>query len=285
MANDESSTGSSYDWKAYRYDPSLVAAVVFIVCFVVTTFFHLYQLVRTRTWYFIPLCIGGCFEWIGYIGRALSSQESPNWNLGPYIMQTLLLLIAPALFAASIYMELGRIIELVDGEEHAMIRKRWLTKLFVCGDILSFTMQMAGGGIMSSGSLSSVKLGEKIVIAGLFIQILFFGLFIIVSFSFNVRMHRQPTEKATERHAVWHTHLNALYVASALIMVRSIFRVVEYIQGNDGYLLRHEVYLYVFDAVLMLAVMLVFNFMHPSEVKALLKGGRVAKGFKMYSTG
>jgi len=59
-------------------------------------------------------------------------------------MQTLLLLIAPALFAASIYMELGRIIELVDGEAHAMIRKRWLTKLFVCGDVLSFTLQMAG---------------------------------------------------------------------------------------------------------------------------------------------
>ena len=59
-------------------------------------------------------------------------------------MQTLLLLIAPALFAASIYMELGRIIELVDGESHAMIRKRWLTKLFVCGDVLSFTLQMAG---------------------------------------------------------------------------------------------------------------------------------------------
>jgi hypothetical protein len=59
-------------------------------------------------------------------------------------MQTLLLLIGPALFAASIYMELGRIIELVDGESRAMIRKRWLTKLFVCGDVLSFTLQMAG---------------------------------------------------------------------------------------------------------------------------------------------
>jgi len=41
-------------------------------------------------------------------------------------------------------MELGRIIELVDGESHAMIRKRWLTKLFVCGDVVSFTLQMAG---------------------------------------------------------------------------------------------------------------------------------------------
>ena len=81
---------------------------------------------------------------MGYIGRVLSSRESPNWTLGPFIMQSLLLLLAPALYAASIYMVLGRIIELIDGEKQSLIRKRWLTKLFVMGDVLSFTVQMAG---------------------------------------------------------------------------------------------------------------------------------------------
>ena len=50
---------NSYDWKYYRYDPSLVAALIFIVLFILTASFHLYQLVRTRTWYFIPLVVGG----------------------------------------------------------------------------------------------------------------------------------------------------------------------------------------------------------------------------------
>jgi len=129
---------------------------------------------------------------------------------------------------------------------------------------------------MSSGSLDSLHLGERIVIGGLFVQVAFFGFFVFVSHSFNVRMHRLPTEKAEQRHDIWHKHLNTLYFASMLIMVRSIFRVVEYIQGNDGYLLRHEYYLYIFDAVLMLAVMVAFNLVHPSEVKALLKGDRMA---------
>lgn len=83
-------------------------------------------------------------EWIGYVGRAISHQETPNWTLGPYLVQTLLLLLAPALFAASIYMELSRIILLVDGESHALLKRNWLTKLFVCGDVLSFLLQMAG---------------------------------------------------------------------------------------------------------------------------------------------
>ena len=74
----------------------------------------------------------------------MSSNETPDWTLGPYILQTLLLLIAPALYAASIYMMLGRIILLTEGEQHSMISQRWLTKIFVAGDVASFLMQGAG---------------------------------------------------------------------------------------------------------------------------------------------
>ena len=59
-------------------------------------------------------------------------------------MQSLLILVAPALFAASIYMELGRIILLVEGEKHAIIKRRFLTKIFVAGDVLSFITQGSG---------------------------------------------------------------------------------------------------------------------------------------------
>jgi hypothetical protein len=84
-------------------------------------------------------------ECTGYVGRALA--HSNEYSLGIYIMQTLLLLVAPALFAASIYMVLGRLILLTNGEAFAPIRARWLTKIFVCGDILSFLVQ--SGGICS----------------------------------------------------------------------------------------------------------------------------------------
>ena len=64
--------------------------------------------------------------------------------MGPYIMQSVLILIAPALFAASIYMILGRIILLTDGEHHSLIPRKWLTKLFVFGDVASFMLQSSG---------------------------------------------------------------------------------------------------------------------------------------------
>lgn len=69
--------------------------------------------------------------------------------MNPYIMQSVLLLVAPALFAASIYMELGRIVLMVDGERALFIRRTWLTKIFVAGDVLSFLMQSSGRPIFS----------------------------------------------------------------------------------------------------------------------------------------
>lgn len=81
-------------------------------------------------------------EIIGYIGRTISTNDL--WALGPYIVQSILLLIAPAFFAAAIYIVLGRIIRFVDGERHSLIRLKWLTKIFVTGDVAAFLLQMAG---------------------------------------------------------------------------------------------------------------------------------------------
>jgi hypothetical protein len=138
MANDDTA------FKKYRYDPSIAAGIVFAVLFLLTSLFHLFQLVRAKTWYFIPLMLGGLVELIGYIGRILSARQSPNWTLGPFILQSVCLLVAPALFAASIYMVLGRIIVAVDGEKYSFIKKRWLTKIFVTFDVISFLVLAAG---------------------------------------------------------------------------------------------------------------------------------------------
>lgn len=69
-------------------------------------------------------------------------------------MQTLSILLAPAFFAASIYMILGRLIVLVDGESHSPIRVKWLTKIFVGGDVLSFLAQSAGMYFISLATCS-----------------------------------------------------------------------------------------------------------------------------------
>ncbi|KAF1934838.1 RTA1-domain-containing protein [Clathrospora elynae] len=236
------------------------AAIIFVVTFGLTPFFHIFQLIRRRTWYFIPLVVGGLFKFVGYIGHFLSHYNV--WALGPFIMQSLLILVAPALFAAFIYIILGRIILL-----------KWLTKMFVTGDIFSLLLQGSGGGIQDMGIIESLYLGERIIIGGLFVLLLFFAIFIVIA---GVARRPVPRQKLLSRVHInelpWKRHLHNLYFASALIMAHGIFRVVEYIQGNADYLLTHEVYLYVFDATFMLFVMVLFDWIHPSQVtEAYLK--------------
>lgn len=182
-------------------------------------------------------------------------------------MQSLLILVAPALFAATIYMTLGRIIHATHAETYSPIRVNWLTKLFVFGDVLSFCTQGAGGGQSASGDPDKVKLGENIILGGLFLQITIFGLFVLVSIIFHMRLRKQPTGESLSKDLSWQKLMGSLYVVSALILVRNIFRVVEYLGGHDGPLLRVEWPIYIFDALLMAATMAVWGVWYPTLIR------------------
>lgn len=47
------------DFRLYRYDPSMAAAVIFVILFLIVTVLHFYQMMRTRTWILIPFVLGG----------------------------------------------------------------------------------------------------------------------------------------------------------------------------------------------------------------------------------
>lgn len=291
-----------FDHGPYKYQPSTAAAVAFAILFAIPTLVHCFQCLRTRTWYFIPLITGGfckrrspapaaaqartpnlcrhLVECVGYAARAVSSRFVSS--LTPYILQTLLILLAPALFAASMYMVLGRLVLVTDGERFALVRRRWMTKLFVGGDVLSFLLQCGGGGILATASTGDnydpgkIKLGEGVIVVGLFVQLAFFGFFLVVGWRWKRGLEREPTAASKDAAVPWRRHFGVLMGASALVFVRSVFRVVEYLGGSDGVLLSKEWIAYVFDAVLMLAVLALFNWVHPSEVTRMLK--RMAAG-------
>ncbi|KAI5240040.1 RTA1-domain-containing protein [Aureobasidium subglaciale] len=254
----------------YHYTPSIVAAIIFVVLFGLSFVGHVYYIFKFRALYFIPFTIGVIMECIGYVGRALSHSDKEA--LGPFIMQSLLLLVAPALYAASIYMVLGRVIRLLDAEEYSVIRTRWLTKVFVIGDVISFLVQSSGAGLQAKGDLASFNLGKNIVIAGLIIQILIFGIFVIVASLFHIRVNKLPTGASVDSNLRWRKHMHNLYICSAIILIRNLIRVIEYAQGNNGYIITHEWMLYIFDGVFMLLVTIAFLVLHPSK---LLGNGRI----------
>ena len=179
-------------------------------------------------------------------------------------MQSTLILIAPALFAASIYMILGRLIRVLGAESLSIIPVYWMTKIFVLGDIVSFFMQAGGGGLQASGNHD---IGQKVIIGGLFVQIVMFSIFLVTALVFHYKASKQSTVLMFSSIISWKHYLHVLYITSILILVWSVFRLVEYLQGHDGYLASHEIFLYMLDALLMFLVMVIFAIWYIGDLK------------------
>lgn len=164
-------------------------------------------------------------------------------------------------------MTLSRIIRCVKGEHLSIIRISRLTKTFVIGDLLSLGVQ--GGASSLTSNENTAKIGEDIVLAGLFIQLVLLGFFFVTAIIFQRRLAKQPTAESHTTNAPWKQTLYMIYTSSALIFARSIFRVVEYIQGHDGYSLGHEWTLYVFDTVPMFIVTVIFWIWYPGRIRPI----------------
>lgn len=227
---------------------------------------------HTYVWILLPFYLGLFCEFIGFGGRIFSHNKIDS--TGPYLVQALLLILGPPLFSATIYMAFGRIVTTVlHNENYLLIYPKYITTICVVGDLLSLNIQGAGGSLMSNAdeNIKYYSMGEYVVIAGLAIQILFFGFFVIIEATYYFRLQRnihasqynskiinEDIRYYPKRFINWKTILVSLFVCSIFILIRSIYRVVEFVQGNSGYVASHEWFLYFFDAVMMFLSGLLF---------------------------
>lgn len=77
----------------------------------------------------------------------------------------------------------------------------------------------------------TVKLGNNIILSGLILQVLFFGLFIMVAGVFHKRMRADLVMMNSSSLVPWARYLLILYLASFLIVIRCVFRIIEYAGG------------------------------------------------------
>ncbi|KAJ4290375.1 hypothetical protein N0V90_010591 [Kalmusia sp. IMI 367209] len=260
---------AQFDWEMYRYIPSLAGAIIGVIIFSSLTSLLLWQWFRARNHILIFVIIGTICEVGGYAARIGSHFNNESW--APFIQQGTLLLIGPLFFAATIYMMLGRTIVLAGGEDVSLIKPRWYTRIFVGADIFTLVLQGLGASIMGAMKLNLAIAGEKIVIAGLSLQVATFVLFLIAAIDFQIRMERKATIASTWGSASngdWKKMLWILYSVSSLVLLRCIFRLIEYAMGNASYLIAHEWTLYVFDTVPMFLTVVLLLVLQPTKYVA-----------------
>jgi hypothetical protein len=163
-------------------------------------------------------------------------------------------------------MVLGRMVILVNGEDYSPIKPSRLTMIFVGGDIVNLIIQIMGSGLLSS----NFNLRKTIILVGLAAQLVIFGLFVGVASVFHRRLARNPTQQSEildgrDRKKGWRGVMLVIYLAGAMIFVRSMFRFIEFVGDHDSPMQKSEAYLYVCDSTLMLGVLAILIYYHPSE--------------------
>ncbi|KAM0296171.1 hypothetical protein ACHAPM_010427 [Fusarium culmorum] len=236
----------------WEYLPSLPGAIASTIVFLLITSAQGWRIFRGKHWFCIPFFIGGICEVLGYVFRALAWNATDSLPI--YIMQSLFLLLPPVFFAATLYMVYSRIVRAVGGEDCSLITGN-------------------GGGLLANEKLANA--GKIIVIVGLIAQIILFLAFVVCCVVFHRRFRVHLRQSHTPVEIRWEAYLNMLYVTSALILVRNIFRVVEFVMDKEGYLQQKEWPTFVFDSVLMFLVMVAFYIWYPGNLSSRLRDSTV----------
>lgn len=158
-------------------------------------------------------------------------------TLALLVIQTLLILVAPVLFAASIYMFLARIIAATGLASYSLIRPTRISKVFVGGDVICFLVQAVGAAAVTNAKNEKASdRGQKIILFGLFLQVALFGFFGVVAGVFHRRVKGKGLRMAQESGGFAEKkYMHMLYAVSAIITVRNVFRMVEYAMGGESF--------------------------------------------------
>ncbi|TVY84656.1 Protoporphyrin uptake protein [Lachnellula suecica] len=274
----------------YSYAPSLPAAAVAAALYTLVFAATAVQWIRYRAWVWIVMVLASGMEAAGYIARCLSTQKLDNQTL--YVLQFSLIILAPVLMAGACYVVFGRIVyHVVPTEARTTsllwISPRWLTPIFVVCDIVALFLQLVGAVIITSidiGDPDAVKKanrGKHIAEIGVAVQLICFGLFSIIAVRFNFTSKRfmgvfherfngvhddkyftiGSSRRKFKSH--WQAILRVTNFTSVCILIRSVYRMVDFALGRKGYMETHEWCLYVLDALVIFPVPLLFVWWHP----------------------
>ncbi|KAH7393265.1 RTA1 like protein-domain-containing protein [Cadophora sp. MPI-SDFR-AT-0126] len=230
----------------YGYTPNFTLCILGIVFFTLLFFAHLFQMIRVRLWSFLPLVIACVMEVVGYAFRALSSRKNP-YHISYFVVQYFLIVTAPVLTSASIYVCLTKVLVWAADEgldlstKTLLLRKKIVLWAFITIDVFCTILQITGAGLIG-GATSKGKdpsTANNILLAGLAIQTAAYFVYLsllVVVITAIYRVHR------TAQKAGNNPFLGVLALASTLIFIRTIFRLAETSQGVFGHLSSHEGY-------------------------------------------
>nr|POE50135.1 sphingoid long-chain base transporter rsb1 [Quercus suber] len=252
---------------SFTYIPNYGGNLFFTIFFAVFILPQIGLGVYYKTWGFmVGNVIGLVLEVIGYASR-LSLRDNP-FSKSAFLGYLIPVTIAPVFISAAIYLCLTRII-VVHGDHLSRVQPRIVAIAFMSSDFLSLLLQAIGGAITSSADTnSSRQTGVDIMIAGLLLQSISLGVFLIVVLDFALRARRgvmdmDATKFRVRNRTLFRAFLVTLLLATIAVLIRSIFRVAELWGGFEGPLWNSETDTLILDGAMIALAAVLLTLLHP----------------------
>ncbi|KAJ7740490.1 RTA1-like protein [Mycena maculata] len=264
----------------YGYTPHEGIAILFLTLYGISTFLHVAQATYFRMWWLFPTaCLCGIGELVGWSGRLWSSFSPDLGN--PYLMQITTTIIAPTPLVAVNFILLSRIIGRL-GPCYSRLTPRLYTRIFLSCDIVALVVQALGGGIASSSqTIATANLGSNIMLGGIVFQ--FVAICVYTALGVDFLRHYAASRpvraliSSSERgvlDARLKVMLAALGFSTLVLLIRSVYRIVELADGWHGKVITTEVYFNVLDGGMITLAIFTMNFCHPGIFLGSPKGDR-----------
>ncbi|KAG5797575.1 hypothetical protein H9Q69_003369 [Fusarium xylarioides] len=243
-----------------RYQPNLPANAIFIGVFGLSMALHIFQGIKMKTWGFMASMMAGCIlEIIGYIGR-LIIHDNPFDFIG-FLLQIIMITIAPVFFSAAIYVLLSQVINFVDPNV-SRFSPKYFYWIFIPSDIISLILQAVGGAVsVVSTAQDDVKTGEDISIAGLVFQVVTLLCFVALFIDYVIRASKSPARYRLTKPIL--TFLFFLFLSTIFILIRCGYRIAELNGGYFSAIFRDEGLYIALESCMMRIAVLLLNAGHP----------------------
>ncbi|ENH65044.1 hypothetical protein FOC1_g10005894 [Fusarium oxysporum f. sp. cubense race 1] len=263
------SDGKYVDGSYWFYAPHKGAAIFFCLAFCCTGCFHTWQCILYKCWKLTPL-----FSFCSLLfttGFALRVYGAFHYdNLEIFIASVCITYAAPPLLELQNYRILGRILYYVPYNSPIHPGRVLTTFGFISGIVEALNGWGASYSANQSLTDSEIEIGHALIKTSLLLQIVVAMLFITLAVTFHRRCVVAGITNERLYKPLW-----TLYTSMTLILVRTIYRIVEYfsvaeLRYGPGFdpatispIVRYEWFFYVFEAALMLCNLVMFNIRHP----------------------
>eukprot|EP00835_Amoeboradix_gromovi_P003445 NODE_227_length_13866_cov_0.400305.p6 type:complete len:273 gc:universal NODE_227_length_13866_cov_0.400305:9922-10740(+) len=224
----------------FGFQPDLnlcyIAIAVLGLLTVVLTAQNIWMMGKKKYLYMYVLTGSGLAEIAGYVGRIVTINDP---TLPNFIFMDVFLLLTPIALAYFEYKTVGKLMVKIKLEKaFGFIPAKWVSLLFVFSDFVSFVVQSAAAGYLTSGDENLEKIGKAIMLTGLGIQIVFFTFFFILM-----------THVFIKSKGMWVPFLS-LYIQMGCLYTRGVYRIIEFASSHDSEVNQHEYYFYIFDSLM-----------------------------------